>query len=146
MNTNTLLGQVIIVLTGIIMAVAAAFFLLDQFVYPYKMADIQVNDEGALMDGEKAIAAESVTGTISKVTVDEMATLQKALVIIETPTGETKHIILPADSRTECVKKPAITVGELQIGATVIVSGDETSGGIIEPCKNASDDFTIKTS
>lgn len=146
MNNNTLLGQVIIVLTGIIMAVAAAFFLLDQFVYPYKMADIEVKDEGALKAEENAIAAESVTGTISKVTVDEMATLQKALVIIETPTGETKHIILPADSRAECIKKPNITIEQLQIGATVIVSGDETSSGIIEPCKNASDNFAIKTS
>ena len=145
MNTNTLLGQVIIVLTGIIMAVAAAFFLLDQFVYPYKMADIEVKEE-ALMPVENTIAAESVTGTISKVTVDEMATLQKALVIIETPTGETKHIILPADSRAECIKKPTITIEQLQIGATVIVSGDETSDGMIEPCKNASDDFAIKTS
>jgi hypothetical protein len=141
MNTSTLLGQVIIVLTGIIMAVAAAFFLLDQFVYPYKMADI----ETPVVQSADPVLDTAITGTISKVTVDEMIVSQKALVTIETTSGETKHIALPADTRGECVKKPTVTMEELQIGATVVVSGEETSNGMIEPCKSPSDDFAIKS-
>lgn len=144
MDTSKLLGQTIIVLTGIIMAVAAAFFLLDQFVYPYKMADIEPVTMIPATDSDTAISDSTMTGIISKITIDEMATLQKALVTIETPNGEIKQIVLPSDSRTECVKKSTVTVEDLQIGATVIVSGDETQSGMIEPCKNESDAFTIK--
>lgn len=143
MNISTLLGQVIIVLTGIIMAVAAAFFLLDEFIYPKKMADLEAPMPRA---AEIVPADTSITGTISKVTVDDMATEQKAVVTIETTSGGTKQVLLPADSRTECVKRPTVTREELRIGATVIVSGEESQAGVIEPCKNPSDDFTIKTS
>ena len=143
MDTSKLLGQTIIVLTGIIMAVAAAFFLLDEFVYPKKMADL----EAPMPRAADIIPVDTaITGTISKVTVDDMATEQKAIVTIETASGDTKQVLLPADSRTECTKRPTITTEELQIGATVIVSGDESKAGVIEPCKNPSDDFTIKTS
>ena len=146
MNANKLLGQSIIVLTGIVMAVAAAFFLLDQFVYPYKMADIEPVTIVPVSDSYTEISDNTMTGIISKVTIDEMSTLQKALVTIQTPTGETRQISLPADSRQECAKNPAVTVEELQIGATVSVSGEESENGMIEPCKNSSDDFTIKNS
>lgn len=40
MDISKLLGQAIIVLTGIIMAVAAAFFLLDRIIYPHKMENL----------------------------------------------------------------------------------------------------------
>lgn len=146
MNASTLLGQIIIVLTALIMAVAAAFFLLDQFIYPYKMAEIELSERVPAVVEAQMPVDDSITGTISKVTVDEMVPSQKAIVTIETAGGETKHIRLPADSRAECTAKPTVTIEELRIGATVIVSGDETSSGMIEPCNNASDDFSIKTS
>ena len=141
MDTSRLLGQIIIVLTGVIMAVAAAFFLLDQFVYPYKMADIE---EPMLQ--VRTIVDTSITGKISKISVDEMVTSRKAVVTIETATGETKEISLPSNTRMECPLKPSIVVSELMIGATVIVSGDTTESGMIEPCKNARDSFTIERS
>jgi hypothetical protein len=146
MNASRLLGQVIIVLTGVIMAVAAAFFLLDQFVYPYKMADINTAESPMMGIPAATISDTATTGVISKVTIDEMATLQKALVTIQTPAGETKQISLPADSRQECTKIPTVTIEELQIGATITVSGDESENGMIEPCKHLTDDFTVKTS
>ena len=139
MNASTLLGQAIIVLTGIIMAVAAAFFLLDQFIYPHKMPDI-----APAAPSVTVVPDTTITGIISKVTTDEMVPQQKALVTIQTTTGETKDVVLPADSNAECVAKVAVSVEQLTIGATVLVSGEETSNGTIEPCKNASDDFTIK--
>lgn len=139
MNASTLLGQVIIVLTAIIMAVAAAFFLLDKYIYPHKMPDI-----APAVPSVTVVPDVAITGTISKVTTDEMVPQQKALVTIQTLSGEFKTIVLPADSKTDCVAKIAVSVEQLTIGAIVLVSGEETSSGTIEPCKNASDDFTIK--
>jgi hypothetical protein len=137
MDTSKLLGQVIIVLVGIIMAVALAFFLLDQFIYPRQMENLQ--------PPVATISDNSITGMISKITVDETVVGQKALVTIATLSGEIKKVSLPADSRTECVARTRVTVADLQIGATVIVSGTETAAGTIEPCAQASDDFKIKT-
>ena len=151
MDVSKLLGQTIIVLTAIIMSVAAAFFLLDQFVYPFKMADIQAPAEPdvPMMPADTVdavVSNNSITGTIAKVTIDEMVVEQKALVTIETQDGEMKQVMLPADSRAECTKKPSVTIEQLQVGATVVVSGEENDTGMIEPCKNSSDDFTITTS
>lgn len=138
MDTSKLLGQVIIVLTGIIMAVAAAFFLLDQFIYPHQMANLPAPGvEGGV---------DSITGTISKITVDQTIIGQKALVTIETVSGELKKVSLPADSRSECVAKPRVNVADLQIGATVIVSGTEIASGTIEPCAKPSDNFRLQAS
>lgn len=137
MDISKLLGQVIIVLTGIIMAVAAAFFLLDRFIYPHKMENLPVPSP--------QVRGDSIIGTISKITVDETIIGQKALVTIETVSGELKKVSLPADSRNECLVRTQVTVTDLQIGATVIVSGTETEPGVIEPCAQASDNFKLQT-
>lgn len=137
MDISKLLGQAIIVLTGIIMAVAAAFFLLDRFIYPRQMDNLQ--------PPVARVRDNSITGTISKITVDETIIGQKALVTIETVSGELKKVSLPADSRNECLARPRVTVADLQIGATVIVSGTEIAEGTIEPCAQASDNFKLQT-
>ena len=137
MDISKLLGQVIIVLTGIIMAVAAAFFLLDRFIYPHKMENLPVPSP--------QVRGDSIIGTISKITVDETIIGQKALVTIETVSGELKKVSLPADGRNECLVRPRVTVADLQIGATVIVSGTEIAEGTIEPCAQASDNFKLQT-
>ncbi len=137
MDTSKLLGQVIIVLCGIIMAVAAAFFLLDQFIYPLQMKNLPAQSE--------PVRDDSITGIISKITVDETVVGQKALLTIETVSGERKKVSLPSDNRNECVASTPVAIADLQIGATVIVSGTEIATGVIEPCAKDSDDFKIKT-
>lgn len=126
----------VLLVVGVIVALIAAFFALNNYIYNEKQADEGVNNAVGMN-----VEFEAVVDTVdlSQISVDG-----PALINFMSPVGEMHTIAIPSMGLSLCAAHEQIdTVHKIEVGDAIAVRGALNEEGHIVPCEDTSHYFRI---
>jgi hypothetical protein len=125
-SINRIGKHVLISLVGMVVAVLAAYYILEEFIYPFKNPHLQSRE---LFQG-----IAQVRGTVTSIEHDDEAIGTTTVVFVTLGDTITKRIIVPHNPAVNCLSTNIFDPASLLVGDVVDIKGAAQADGGVFPC------------